>query len=49
MANSRPFQEFEGLSEATTAATIADLEAGSKASDQVLMDRRKQSVSTQAE
>ena len=44
MANAlgRSKGEFQkGLSEATTAATIADLEAGGKTSDQVLMDRAK--------
>ena len=44
MANAlgRSKGEFQkGLSEATTAATIADLEAGGKTSDQVLMERAK--------
>ncbi len=44
MANAlgRSKGEFQkGLSEATTAATIADLETGGKTSDQVLMDRAK--------
>ena len=31
----------KGLNEATTAATITDLEAGGKTPDQVLMDRAK--------
>ena len=44
MANAlgRSKGEFQkGLSEATTAATITDLEAGGKTPDQVLMDRAK--------
>ena len=44
MANAlgRSKGEFQkGLSEATPAATLADLEAGGKTSDQVLMDRAK--------
>ena len=44
MANAlgRSKGEFnKGLSEATTAATIADLEAGGKTPDQILMDRAK--------
>ena len=44
MANAlgRSKGEFhKGLNEATTAATITDLEAGGKTPDQVLMDRAK--------
>ncbi|MGB0780725.1 MAG: Sec-independent protein translocase subunit TatA/TatB [Candidatus Poseidoniaceae archaeon] len=44
MANAlgRSKGEFQkGLNEATTAATITDLEAGGKTPDQVLMDRAK--------
>ena len=44
MANAlgRSKGEFhKGLNEATTAATVADLEAGGKTPDQVLMDKAK--------
>ena len=44
MANAlgRSKGEFhKGLSEATTVATVTDLEAGGKTPDQVLMDRAK--------